>query len=156
MIPLCRVDVSELVSWVTAIPFEAWPQQHKIDHQLRPAMVNDAEWHGMGRRTDALVDRLLRELQVPGVDCLHAYNRMLSVVMPGHSIPEHRDEQGPDWLTRVHVPLMTNPQAFITWDGCICRPEVGTAYLVDTRIRHAVANDGPTPRIHFMVDVRRL
>jgi hypothetical protein len=153
---LARVDVADLAAWIASIDFALWPQQHRVDERLRPAMVKDLGWQGFGERTDALVRHL-------GHAVLHLYkcqggdadNRMLSVVMPGHSIPPHVDEQQPNWLTRVHVPLQTNPKAVMVLAGEEQHLEVGAAYLIDTRVEHAIRNDGPTPRIHFMFDVRR-
>jgi aspartyl/asparaginyl beta-hydroxylase len=84
-----------------------------------------------------------------------AYNRMLSVVMPNHVIDPHVDAQPLEWITRVHVPLVTNEQAVTITNNKRYHLEVGKAYLVNTRIEHAVRNDGTTPRIHFMFDVRR-
>lgn len=144
------LDVAAVASWISAIDFADWPQQHPIDAQLRPAMVNDLAWHGFGQRTTALVATILQTLK-PGVV---AYNRMLSVVMPGHSIHAHVDAQLPDWITRVHVPLTTNEQAVTVMADEPHHMQVGTAYAVDTTREHAVRNDGDTPRIHFMFDVR--
>jgi aspartyl/asparaginyl beta-hydroxylase (cupin superfamily) len=134
-------------------------------------MVNDPEWFGFGARTFALVQRILWLLprldtarvallergapwppEEPGE--LEDYGRMLSVVMPGHAIDEHRDEQPPEWVTRIHVPLATNPLAVMVVDGQPEHLPVGWAYLIDTRALHAIRNRGSTPRIHFMFDVR--
>lgn len=113
-------------------------------------MVNDLAWHDFGRRTDALVDRLMRRMP----RC-SAFNRMLSVVMPGQSIDPHCDAQEPGWVTRVHVPLLTNERSTIIMGGTSYRLLAGVAYSVDTRLEHIVKNDGATPRIHFMFDVKR-
>jgi aspartyl/asparaginyl beta-hydroxylase (cupin superfamily) len=151
MIPLTTVDIDAVSKWISGVPFECWPQQHPVDHQLRPAMVNDLAWQDFGTRTDDLVKELLIEFPLHSV----AYNRMLSVVMPGHSIPPHVDEQPLDWITRVHVPLITNNRTFMIIEGELHAMAVGTAYSFDTRRQHAVRNTGNTPRIHFMFDVRR-
>lgn len=142
-----------LQEWLLPLPLDRWPQQHRVDEQLRPAMVNDPEWYDFGSRTFAVVNELLEKL--PGSGPTQDYNRMLSCVMPGHSIDRHRDEQEPGWLTRVHVPLTTNPHAVTVVEGVRYHLEVGRAYTVDTRREHAVRNDGGCPRIHFMFDVRR-
>lgn len=147
---LARVDVAEVAAWARAIPFSEWPQQHRVDHQLRPAMANDPGWQGFGAQTDGLISELLRALPPNS----HAFNRMLGVVMPGHSIGVHYDAQASEWLTRVHVPLQTNEQAFMCVEGIDFHMEVGKAYRVDTRREHSVRNGGTTPRIHFMFDVR--
>jgi Aspartyl/Asparaginyl beta-hydroxylase len=140
--------------WIEQIPFTDWPQQHRIRaYQPRPAMVNDLSWHDFGATTDALVKYIMHAfapIYVP-------YNRMLSVVMPNDSIHRHADEQPEDWLIRVHVPLATNPRAYMKIGfepGEKVHMQEGVAYLFDTRKLHSVRNEGHTPRIHFMFDVR--
>lgn len=138
------------MEWISAIPLAEWPQQHRVDAQLRPAMVNDLGWHGFGTVTSSLVDRIASLM--PGCE---PFNRMLSVVMPGHAIDPHCDAQEPSWVTRVHVPLLTNPRATVEMAGTVYRLCAGQAYSFDTRVEHIVRNYGDTPRIHFMFDVRR-
>jgi hypothetical protein len=160
------LDVSGLIDWITAIDFAEWPQQHRVDDQLRPAMVTDLEWHGFGERTDAIVEMLQQRFEEAPVplryNTFHTsplvdteeFNRMLSVVMPHHSIGTHSDAQEPRWLRRIHVPLTTNEDALMLAGGQRFHLAVGSAYLIDTRVEHAISNDGETPRIHFMFDVR--
>lgn len=149
MTPLCGVDVAGLVSWIGGIGFADWPQQRPIDGLLRPAMVTDPEWHGFKSKVDPLVSELMKWFP----DCTED-TRMLSVVMPGHSIEEHVDLQAPNWVCRVHVPLLTNPLSTFVVSGKPYWLEVGTAYKVNTLEKHSVTNDGPLPRIHFMFDIR--
>jgi hypothetical protein len=144
------IDVAELSAWITAIDFAEWPQQHRVDAQLRPAMVTDGEWRGFGERATPIVEKLLMRFPPTA----QAFNWMLSVVMPGHSIAPHVDAQGPTWIGRVHVPLTSNASAVMVVAGEPRCLDVGSAYLVDIRIEHAIYNDGATPRIHFMFDVR--
>jgi aspartyl/asparaginyl beta-hydroxylase len=145
------VDVAEVVDWISTVPFAEWPQQHPLGGELRPAMVNDLAWQGFGWRTDLLVSRLLSN-HFPGAE---DYNRMLSVVRPGHGIEWHRDEPAAGWISRVHVPLSTNPRAVMIAATHVYWMDVGCAYLVDVRSLHAVRNEGDCSRIHFMFDVRR-
>lgn len=147
---LARVDVAQLAAWARAIPFREWPQQHRVDELLRPAMVNDVGWHGFGAATDPLIEELLGHLPAGAV----AFNRMLGCVQPGHKIDPHYDAQASEWIARVHVPLCTNDETFMRFEGVDYHMAVGTAYLVDTRREHGVRNGGTTPRIHFMFDVR--
>jgi hypothetical protein len=162
IILLCPVDVSSLVEWITAIPFEDWPQQNRLaDGKIRPAMVTDRRWNGFAERVDLVtnvaVTKLLIDLKLSSGD-VTVYNRWLSVVMPGHSIPPHADRQDPGWICRMHVPLVTNE---MSWFCIASSPlssktmEVGTVYAVNVRAEHWIVNEGPTPRIHFMFDVRR-
>jgi hypothetical protein len=136
-------EIAELVAWITAIDFAAWPQQHRLeDGLIRPAMVTDLAWHGFGKMTDALVASLTPS-------GFTARQRMLSVVMPGHSIPRHADEQPDSFRCRVHVPLTTNDRA--TFNGG--HMALGFAHEIDTRVPHEVVNAGATPRIHLMFDI---
>jgi hypothetical protein len=146
--PLAKVNVSEAVAWIRAIPFEAWPQQHRLaDGKIRPAMVSDINWRGFGNAAWPVVQAL-------GYNETNAYQLMLSVIMPGHSIEPHRDEQPANWLYRVHVPLLTNTKAYTKMGGKRINMKVGQAYQVNTREEHALTNGGLTPRVHFMFDVR--
>ena len=78
----------------------------------------------------------------------------MSVVMPKEDINPHTDWQYPDWITRIHIPLTTNPLSFHNTDGVDFHMDVGMVYMVNPTILHHVHNDGDTPRIHLMFDVR--
>lgn len=145
------VECADMAAWIAAIPYEEWPQQpRREDGRLRPSMVTDLDWHGFGKQSGHVVGPLM---DAYFENCI-AYQRMLSVVMPGHNIPPHCDEQAPYWLCRVHVPLLTNfdSRFIVRGDSYSLKP--GTAYLVNTEVEHAVTNDGETPRVHFMFDIR--
>lgn len=145
---VANVDAADLVQWITGIGFADWPQQSKTE--LRPAMVNDLAWHNFGAMTDGVVAELLKRF--PGCE---AHERMLSVVMPGHSIDPHKDNQPPNWVCRVHVPLTTDNRSKFVVGGIAHKMQVGKAYRVNTTVEHAVTNDGDAPRVHFMFDVRK-
>jgi hypothetical protein len=76
------------------------------------------------------------------------------VMEPGQVHPAHCDEQPPYWVTRVHVPITTNPGVIFTMDDGEHRMEVGKAYRMNTLVTHAVENGGDTSRIHLVFDVR--
>jgi hypothetical protein len=148
---ICAVDVDLLTRWITAIDFADWPQQHRLaDGQIRPSMVTDLGWYGFGSETEEIVRTMLSHF--PGCQ---DYQRMLSVVMPGHSIAPHVDGQSKNWMCRVHVPLTSNDKSHFIVAGEPVHMAPGFAYRVDTTIEHAVTNEGDTPRIHFMFDVGR-
>ncbi len=148
---LGEIDTSKVCAWIGAIAFEDWPQQHRLlDGNIRPAMVTDPAWHGFGQVVAGMVD----ELMLCYFPNCAAYQSMLSVVMPGHAIEPHRDSQASYWLARVHVPLTTNHKSKFIVGGVEHHLEVGNAYKVNTEAEHAVTNDGTSPRIHFMFDVR--
>lgn len=143
--------VAAVVRWITAISFEDWGQQkpHGV-LPLKPAMMSNHTWHGFGDALDPIVNDILAE-HYPG--CI-AQQRMLSVVMPGDEIPRHTDAQCEEWVERVHVPLTTNEGAVFVCDDGEHHMLVGRAYRVNTEAPHAVYNRGPTPRVHFMTDIR--
>lgn len=146
--PFADVDVSEGVAWISAIPFEDWPQQHRLeDGKVRPAMVSDINWRGFGNAMWPIVRALW-------FDERNAYQLMLSAVMPGHSIPPHKDSQADYWLYRIHVPLLTDPKSYVKIGGRKRYLKVGKAYKLDTTKEHSVVNEGTGPRVHFMFDVR--
>jgi hypothetical protein len=165
---LASVDVRSMADWISAIPFEEWPQQTRLpDGKLRPAMVNDLEWPRDRPADDRFITRAadvvfttrnrLEAIKRAG-STLRLANHMLSVVMPGHSIPPHGDRQEPGWVTRVHVPLLTNPMAAFVFPEeppgyRVWTMQAGEAYMVDVARVHEVRNEGPTPRVHFMFDV---
>ena len=141
-------NVTDLTAWIESIDLAEWHQQSPIDHQLRPAMMTDLNWHGFGARVKPLMQELSATFQWPKL-----YQAMLSVVMPGHNIPPHIDEQNPNWWFRVHVPLLTNPESDFIVEDTAHQLHVGGVYKVNTQRVHAVTNRGPTPRYHFMFDV---
>ena len=142
------VDARRLAAWIAAIDFAEWPQQSFAE--IKPAMVTDLAWHGFGLVSDPVVADVMAEHFVG----LAHEQHMLSVVMPGHSIRPHRDLQPRHWRCRVHVPLLSNDQSVFVSNGVPHALVPGMAYSVDTRIEHSISNDGDTPRIHFMFDVR--
>jgi hypothetical protein len=140
------------IQWIFGISFESWPQQTRLaDGLLRPSMVTDLEWESFGEVTAELV----RAATPPAMSHLRERNRLLSAVMPGALIDPHTDELGADWQTRIHVPLLSNPDAMLISGDVVHRLAVGFAYEINTRERHAVWNAGATPRVHLMFDLHK-
>jgi hypothetical protein len=73
--------------------------------------------------------------------------RML-MMKPRSTYSLHHD---PD-LWRVHIPLITNPDAFIFVDGKMWHLPVGNAYLVKVEHHHLALNAGNENRIHIVFD----
>lgn len=55
-------------------------------------------------------------------------------------------------LWRVHIPLVTNPDAFMFVDGKMWHMPVGNAYLVKVEHHHLAVNAGSENRIHIVFD----
>jgi len=136
--PFAEVDISALAARLEAIPISEWPK------------MADPESLGLGDEIRAVADALMSHF--PG--CVYS-GVGLFLLAAGQAHPAHTDVQPPDWVTRVHVPVITNDKA-IAWteDGTITM-RAGVAYRFDTRRPHAVRNDGETPRVHLVFDVRK-
>lgn len=150
VVPLTRINISSLVTWITEIDFSEWPQQYH-EGKFRPAMVTDPNWHGFGNKAAILVNEILEYF--PG------YTNgvlMLSVIMPGADIIPHSDEQADDWIARIHIPLLTNEKAFCIVNNEKHHLSTDLAYLFNVKNIHSSINNGNTSRIHFMFDIRRL
>ena len=79
----------------------------------------------------------------------------LSRLVPGSTYEMHRDPQPPNWITRVHVPVVTNPAAWLMFEdeGERVHFEMGIAYTFDTLHSHCYGNDGTADRVHLILDV---
>jgi hypothetical protein len=74
---------------------------------------------------------------------------------PGAVIREHRDyDLGPDQgQVRIHVPILTNSDvSFFVANRRVVMAE-GEAWYLDLGQPHRVANRGPTPRVHLVLDL---
>ena len=148
--PMCAVNLAAHISWLQAIPLGEWPQQDRMSADCQyPAMVTNPEWCGFGNRFHDLVTELMFNFPKHV-----AVNKYLSIVMPKQCILDHDDVFDEPWRVRIHVPLITNPQATMWFGQEVFHMEVGTAYKVNTEINHGLANMGDEPRIHFFFDVR--
>lgn len=136
---IAAVDIFNLVAWLSAISVTEW------------AGMSDPAWHGADGRCRPIAERVLA-LAFPGCN---VSGIGLFVLAPGQLHPMHTDEQPPDWVTRIHVPIVTNERATATTDDGTIHMAAGIAYRFNTRARHAVANHGLTPRVHLVFDVRR-
>lgn len=55
-------------------------------------------------------------------------------------------------LWRLHIPLITNPDAFMVVDGKLWHMPIGSAYLVKVKDHHLALNAGNENRIHIVFD----
>lgn len=81
---------------------------------------------------------------------------MVNHLRPGGRLAAHRDGLPDDW--RYHLPVETNPRA-VWWDEFGGTMHMDTGYwhgpVPYCGVLHAVANNGPTTRIHLVVDFRK-
>jgi aspartate beta-hydroxylase len=66
-----------------------------------------------------------------------------------HNDPKYRLDRG---LVRLHIPLVTHPDAVLVLDGVEHRWQPGSCWYGDFSREHLVRNTGPVVRIHTVVD----
>lgn len=73
---------------------------------------------------------------------------------PGVRVHEHRDGKcGFPWgALRLHIPIVTNPEALVVIGGQTYHWDAGQLWFGDFDQLHHVRNTGPEPRIHLVVD----
>jgi hypothetical protein len=152
------IDVSAMLKWVSAIPLSEWPQAPRptLDPYIvgLPAIVNTPAWHGFEKQATSMMLQLWC-LDFPELRTKKLYSYMISTMVPMQFLGTHWHGIGPDmqrWCFRVHVPIKTNPSAFLIMDRAY-HLEVGSAYKVNVERHHAVVNHGNDSRIHFMFEV---
>ena len=55
-----------------------------------------------------------------------------------------------DVTKRIHIPIITNPDAFMVINDNIYRLEVGRVYITDTTYPHTAVNAGKKNRVHLV------
>ena len=73
---------------------------------------------------------------------------------PGAGVREHRDHRlgYEDGEVRLHVPVITGPDATFHLDGALVPMAAGECWYVNVNRPHRVRNDGAVPRVHLVVD----
>lgn len=73
---------------------------------------------------------------------------------PGKSLSPHIDIH---WFhresRRIHIPVVTNRDSFLTFENRKYHLEVGKVYEINNRIIHSGFNNGSTDRIHVILDM---
>ena len=79
---------------------------------------------------------------------------MLARLAAGRGIDEHIDAEPSNPLVhKIHVPLVTNPQAVLTVAGAEFHLAAGRAWEVNNLAPHGAFNGGEQDRIHFIFEV---
>jgi hypothetical protein len=79
---------------------------------------------------------------------------MLARLEAGQLIDRHRDGAGSNLRThKIHVPLVTNPDALFEAGGERVHLAFGNAYEVNNIGDHAASNQGAADRIHLIFEV---
>lgn len=170
LLHLGAVDIGALRDDVLAIPEDMWQRENATKpnrfvefdtttHIVFRFVNSFNDWRFSHDRPlwPAWKDRLLPLMEK--VVARYGYARgmyprvMLARLAPGGVISEHTDNgpaaRGPH---KIHVPLLTNPGVQFYIEPNTYHLEAGQAYEVNNLVRHAVRNDGETPRIHLIFE----
>ena len=73
---------------------------------------------------------------------------------PGSVIKEHADHElgFEDGMVRIHVPVATNDQVEFFLNGSRVVMEAGSAWYLRLSDPHRVVNNGPSDRVHLVID----
>lgn len=66
---------------------------------------------------------------------------------PSTKIQLHLDN---DEFLKIHIPIITNPNAWFFFEDEKFNLEIGSAYLVNTILPHGTFNEGDTDRVHLI------
>jgi hypothetical protein len=72
----------------------------------------------------------------------------------GGIIHEHRDPGAGygEGALRIHIPILTNEKAWMTVGGISMQLKAGECWYADFGLPHSVRNEGPTDRVHLVID----
>ena len=127
-----------------------WPETFWSEIETRPLVipVEALDWPGLKDAIANVVSDVMEHF--PGC---HAKDCVITTVQPGAYVAPHVDMHSPEWRTRIHVPLISNPQADFMVNDTMYNLKPGQAYKVNTEVMHSIRNGGTTNRIHLMFDV---
>lgn len=158
------IDVNRLLEDYHSIPPDAWASTHWDTHCSSNMVLlrggnqgKEEDFSGADRIDHAVLDNLpyiswLLGESGPFGGANYAFifrMKPLGVARP------HMDES-PAWFEpfRVHVPIITNDQAYLLSEGRSKHLRVGEAWTFDNQAQHAVTN-GDAVRTHLIFDVPR-
>jgi hypothetical protein len=156
------IDVAALTAEYRSIPRDAWTTSHWSIHCSCNMLLLRGGGSGTQRdfTTERPTDRPLpvalpyiRSLVRDGGPFGRTTYAFLFRMKPMGVARPHVDDDAA-WRSpfRVHVPITTNPEAFLMVDGRAKHLGVGEAWTFDNQTLHAVVN-GDDVRTHLIVDV---
>ncbi len=167
-------DADRLLSELTAVRDHTWDRQ-RVYSEDGVGDSTDVDWRclalrspgGDGTRTDPggpgaqdfadtewlrrmpYVREVLESIPAP----LHAV-RFMALGPDTVGIDHNDPKYGPRWgVGRLHIPVVTNPDAILLLDGVTHRWQPGEFWFGDFSRTHRVQNTGTEHRIHLVIDV---
>jgi len=167
---LGTIDIAPLREAVLAIPEAQWDAENAAKpnrfetlsstrHIVFRFVSNFVDWRNSYERPAWSEWKPLVEPVLDAATADYGYARaafprvMLARMGPGGVIHPHRDTNpAAQWPHKIHVPLVTNPDVTFFVDDVPYHFAEGEAVEVNNMADHAVANRGPTDRIHLIFE----
>lgn len=133
------------------------------DNQIicQTRVPNSRDWHtGIGRISDleekdetkyCYLNPELKGTPIGNLIEKHrAFRTRIMAMIPKACYSIHQDPS-----KRIHVPIRTNPSAWMAWplNNHMCHMPTGSVYLTDTTLPHTFFNAGTEARIHLVMGV---
>jgi len=165
--------INEIKTLVKSIPMEKWEEftfRQDSFHVHKKTKTIGACWSDMNNMNqqelpqyaefkyifDTLIDAVKESVDAYyGVP--HNHTRAMLAKLPAHEeIPTHIDGAPIfEVCRRVHIPIITNPDANIIMgeDSRVIEMSEGDIVEINNRLLHGAVNNGYEDRIHFICDV---
>lgn len=153
-----RFCAETLAAEVAALPSSAWiPHPDKIPGNDAVLLVSPGgrmtdDFRGPMAPTDYLLQsRYIMEIMAE-LDGVWGRSRLMGL-MPGAEVPPHIDVHY-YWRThtRIHIPIITNPDVTFTCGGEKVHMAAGECWIFDSFRPHNVHNGGTAKRVHLVLD----
>lgn len=166
---LGTADVSALVQRIKNIPEAFWDEDNEIKpnkfaklNETRHIMfrfVNESknvfdfeEYPRWDEWKDSLLPLMEQAAQRLGYKNYRFPRAMLARVPAGGEISPHADLTASHYIHKIHVPLITNPEAEFHVGNQARNLTVGEITEVNNKRMHAVYNKGQQDRVHFIFE----
>jgi hypothetical protein len=157
-----EIDRGRLLQDYAAIPDSAWGVSHWDVHCSIDVLLlrggdkgEAADFFTHEIKNNPILDMLpyIASLLDPDGPFGGAVYAFIFKTKPNGITRAHRDRKE-EWhrAVRIHMPIVTNPGAFLLAEGRAKHLEVGEAWTFDNQSTHAVVNGGET-RVHLIIDV---
>jgi hypothetical protein len=134
---------------------------HTCQGELTPAYSGSDAWTGVRiydlKGTNRIAElpylqQFIEKFGMQNVAMINYYN-----MAPNSVQHAHRDQSGNllFGIARLHIPLRTNPNAFLDIEGVPYHLKLNELWSLDTSGIHAARNNGDENRVHLVIDVKR-
>lgn len=156
-----NIDLEKLKEEVAGVEYDTQICLQGIDEHMDPFLAIGTEgsknsWERKQNHNYMPIDFVEPLFELPYLNSIMKKHRMfysrLMLVKPKTCYSYHKDR-----CKRIHIPLVTNEDAWFVLDKQIFHlPADGSVYLVDTTNMHTVVNTSSENRTHFVGQVWHL